>query len=502
MAQKRLNARRLTKRQVQELISSGARPRPDLSGALGSALQPLLVYQLAGDRYLLVFGEQASGLAGKGDIYSADDVYRFVRWRAKVDDDAKQGRQSSVGHWAYYSVHKERLIINIDALVAELRSAMARTKDDLDFSYRSLDLVSAYVEGIGVERAQQEIYDHLVAYVGEVLRLRIHGDWQVNRYHRHPHPYLLGAMHDPTMPINVVCGELSGLATVNLRTAAANEVRSKRKPPGLVANEETSVHPAVPPKGALASLPEDAYEVTKRWADGRPWIVIFKEDVDVVGVPCRRGEAWFGRKGELIGATLSREWSFGPRRFGAGSFFRFYTARDERLNDVKLGTDQEVDGLPCLGGTTVWFHSNQRVSSLHLANDHDFDGIPCAGGENLLLALNFHRNGRLAGAVLARDHVLVGREFPRGTHVSLNQNGTVIGVNLREDRDIDGIPVKAGAPELKFHDNGSLGELILARDHVVGGRRYERGTRLRFDRDGRVIYAQDREGRVIYYDQP
>jgi hypothetical protein len=100
MAQKRLNARRLTRRQVQELISSGARPRPDVSGALASMLQPLLVYQLPGDRYLLVVGEEASWLAGKGDIYTADDVYRFVRWRAKVDEDAKQGRQSSVGHWA------------------------------------------------------------------------------------------------------------------------------------------------------------------------------------------------------------------------------------------------------------------------------------------------------------------------------------------------------------------------------------------------------------------
>jgi hypothetical protein len=78
-----------------ELISSGTRPRPDLSGALASTLQPLLMYQVAGDRYLLVFGEEASRLAGKGDIYTADDVYRFVRWKAKVDEDAKQGRQSS-----------------------------------------------------------------------------------------------------------------------------------------------------------------------------------------------------------------------------------------------------------------------------------------------------------------------------------------------------------------------------------------------------------------------
>jgi hypothetical protein len=498
MAQKRLNARRLTKRQVQELISSGVRPRPDLSAALASTLQRPLAYELAGDRYLLVFGEQPSGQAGKGDIYSADDFHRFVRWTAKVDADAKQGRQGSVDHWAYYSVLKDRLIVNIDVLFTELRSTMARTKDDLDFSYPSLDVVSAYVEGIGVERAQQEIYDHLVAYVGEVLRLRIHGRWEINRDHRHPYPYLVGALHDPTMPINVVWGELSGFAPVNLRTAAANEVRRKRKLPGLVANEETSVRPAAP-RGALATLPADAYEVTKRWADGRPWFVTLKQDVDVDGVPCGRGEAWFGRKGELIGAALSREWSFGTRRFGAGSFFRYYTARDERLNEVKLGTDQEVDGLPCLGGTIVWFHPNQRVSSLHLARDRDVDGIPCASGENLLLALNFHRNGRLASAVLARDHVLVGREFPRGTHVSLDQNRGVTGITLREDRDIDGIPVKAGAPELKFHDNGRLGELTLRRDHVVAGRRYERWTRLRFDRDGRVIYAQDREGRVTYY---
>jgi hypothetical protein len=71
-------------------------------------------------------------------------------------------------------------------------------------------------------------------------------------------------------------------------------------------------------------------------------------------------------------------------------------------------------------------------------------------------------------------------------------------VTLREDQDIDGISVRAGAPALKFHHNGRPGELMLARDHAVAGRRYERGTFLRFDWDGQVIYAQDRDGRVIY----
>jgi hypothetical protein len=232
MAQKRtLNERRLTKRQVKELISSGARPRPDLSSALASTLLQPLVYELADDRYLLVFGEQVSGLGGKGDIYAAGDFHRFVRWTAKVEEDARHGRQSSVGHWAYYSALKDRLIVNIERLVVQLRSIMSQTADELDFSYRSLDVVSAYVEDIGVERAQQEIYDHLVAYVGEVLRLRIQGRWEVNSGDWKPHPYLVGPMHDPTMPINVVWRELSGLAPVNLRAAAANEVRSKRRPP-------------------------------------------------------------------------------------------------------------------------------------------------------------------------------------------------------------------------------------------------------------------------------
>jgi hypothetical protein len=296
-------------------------------------------------------------------------------------------------------------------------------------------------------------------------------------------------MHDPTMPINVVRQELSGLAPVNLRTAAANEVRRKRKPPGLVADAATSVRAAAP-KGVLATLPADAFEVTKRWADGRPWVVIFKGDVEVAGIPLR-GEAWFDRKGDLIGGTLSREWLFGARRFPASSCFRYYRGREDgRLNDVRLGADQEIDGLPCLGGTLVWFHPNQRVSSLHLASDRDVEGIPCASGKDLLVALSFHRNGRLAAAVLARAHVLIGREFPRGTHISLERKGGLVSVALREDWDIDGIPVKAGAEELKLYDNGRLRVLRLARSHLVAGQRYDGGTLLRFDRDGQLVYAQ------------
>src|SRR5262249_22033009 len=79
---------------------------------------------------------------------------------------------------------------------------------------------------------------------------RIHGRWEIRTEHRHSFPYLVGAKHDSVMPINVVWGELSGYAPVNLRVAAANEVRSKRKPTGRVADAASSVRAAAP-RGVL-----------------------------------------------------------------------------------------------------------------------------------------------------------------------------------------------------------------------------------------------------------
>src|SRR6185437_12250376 len=168
MARKKtLNARRLTKREVQALITSGVRPRPDLSAALeerfanGYRLRPL-VFELEGDRYLYVFDEHQSGLGGKGDIYPADYFHRLVRRTAKVREDSAHWRGNSVSHWAYHSQFKHELLSHLDMLVEQLRSTMARSRNELDLSYKSLDIVSKFVEGIGIERAQKELYDHLV----------------------------------------------------------------------------------------------------------------------------------------------------------------------------------------------------------------------------------------------------------------------------------------------------------------------------------------------------
>jgi hypothetical protein len=487
---KTLNERRLTRRQVQALIASGAKPRPDLeatfeqSFSTGHKKQPL-VYELDGERYLFVFDPTDPGIGGKGDIYAADTFHRFVRWTARVSEDHKRGCASSVDSWVYYSALKHRLIANIDILVGQLRSTMARTPDDLDLSYESLDLVSEHVERIGVERSQQELYDQLVAYVGEVLRLRIQGRWEVNNQHRQPYPYLVAAKHDPVMPINVVWQQLSGLDPVNLRVAAANEVRRTRKLPSFIQDAGTSAA-AIPAKGLLGTVPADVYEVRQRYADGRPWGVVFKAEVDIAGIACR-DEAWFNRRGEPIGITLSREQTIGGRRFGAHSFVRYLGRHGQgHLSDVKLGEDQEVDGLPCRRGTLVMFHANQRLRCLQLASDRDIEGILCASGD---LEVSFHKNGRLSVATLAREHILIGRMFPRRTWVSFNDKGQLVSAALAQDWVFDGIPVSAG-PGLQFYDSGQLKELMLSHSHSVEGRQYQRGTLLRFDRDGHLSYVQ------------
>jgi hypothetical protein len=152
------------------------KPRPDLAATFersfstGYKKQPL-VYELDGERYLFAFDPADPGMGGKGDIYAADTFHRFVRWTARRAEDHKRGRASSVDSWVSYSALKHRLIANVDILVDQLGSIMARTPDDLDLSYASLDVVSEHVERIGVERS----HDQLVAYVGEVLRLRIQG---------------------------------------------------------------------------------------------------------------------------------------------------------------------------------------------------------------------------------------------------------------------------------------------------------------------------------------
>jgi hypothetical protein len=107
----------------------------------------------------------------------------------------------------------------------------------LDKTYSSLDAVSQRVEAMGVERAQESVYDSLVAYVGEVLRERDGGEWRIDTLDYQHYPYVRSPIRGVLMPINVVWEELSGLEPVNLRKATANEFRRATAKPGFRDNK-------------------------------------------------------------------------------------------------------------------------------------------------------------------------------------------------------------------------------------------------------------------------
>ena len=228
---KSLNAKRLTKRQVQALIESEGKLHQEFTDffeetySTGYKNQPQ-VYELANERFLFVYDPKGISIPGKGDIYSKEDLLQMIRWTQKVRDDYANDRGSSGEHWRYCSKHKAQLVDRIGELVDELVRCLDIAHEQLDFSYKSLDIVSNKAENYGLEKVQSNLYDNLVAYVGEVIRKRVKGHWQVISDNDPSLNYpAISANEGILMPINIVWQELTELEPMNLRKEAANEVR-------------------------------------------------------------------------------------------------------------------------------------------------------------------------------------------------------------------------------------------------------------------------------------
>ncbi|MCU0544791.1 MAG: hypothetical protein MUE44_21910 [Oscillatoriaceae cyanobacterium Prado104] len=97
--------------------------------------------------------------------------------------------------------------------------------DRLDFSYESLDVVSSQAESYGSDKVQAYLYDNLVAYIGEVIRRKVKGNWDVRQdYPGCAYP-IISAKNNVVMPINVVWRVLYELEPMDLRKETTNEIR-------------------------------------------------------------------------------------------------------------------------------------------------------------------------------------------------------------------------------------------------------------------------------------
>lgn len=97
--------------------------------------------------------------------------------------------------------------------------------DRLDFSCESLDVVSSQAESYGSEKVQTYLYDNVVAYVGEVIRRKVKGNWDLRQDDPGGAYPIISAKNNVLMPINVVWRELYEIEPMNLRKDTTNEIR-------------------------------------------------------------------------------------------------------------------------------------------------------------------------------------------------------------------------------------------------------------------------------------
>ncbi|EHQ25379.1 hypothetical protein [Mucilaginibacter paludis] len=226
----KINDKRLTKRQVLEIIKTEGKFHDEYTKFFeekytSGFVQQDKVYELPGERYLYVFDEKELSIGGKGDIFSKDDFNRRVRWHKRVREDYANDRRNSVDHWRFYSKYKNDFIGHIKEHIVSLAKQLGVDGAILDCTYESLDLVTNGCMQYEIEELFNNLYDNLVAYVGEVIRKRVNGTWDTNNI---ADPYPLIRVHSKRiqyMPINVVWGTLNGLKNIDFRKETANEVR-------------------------------------------------------------------------------------------------------------------------------------------------------------------------------------------------------------------------------------------------------------------------------------
>jgi hypothetical protein len=228
----RINDKRLTKKQVLEIIKTEGRLHEEYTNffeeryASGYIKQDK-VYELPFGRYLYVFDEKGMSIRGKGDIFTKEYIIKLIKWTKRVRDNYANKRGNSVDHWRFYSKYRNDFTDHVQQLVLELAERLKADPTTLDYSYESLDLLSNWCQQYEVEQLFDETYDNIVAYVGEVIKKRVNGFWAINNaFSGGNYPYIsINSKRIQYMPINVVWGALGGIEDIDLRAESANEVR-------------------------------------------------------------------------------------------------------------------------------------------------------------------------------------------------------------------------------------------------------------------------------------
>jgi hypothetical protein len=142
-------------------------------------------------------------------------------------------------------------------------------------------------------------------------------------------------------------------------------------------------------------------------------------DKRIQGIPCARGTAWFYPDGALNECTLSRAATLGSVGVPRRSIVELWP--NGAAHYVTISRRALVGGYRVMGGTrassssavVTTFYPSGKLRSVYLAVDQNIEGVPCRGGSawNLLVDpandtnyVEFFDDGKLKSCRLARDY--------------------------------------------------------------------------------------------------
>lgn len=183
------------------------------------------VYELRDGNYLYIRDVNAT-YDGKGDIFPKVYFEKFVQRMKRMEEDSENGRTSNIGHWMFYSKNKTELIQLVPKLITDLSDFFKIDESQLNFSTKSLDTLSEFVKKVNIEVIFENIYDNLIAYLGETFRnnLKMECKWMLEPNFGFP---VLSSKEENIFysPIGVVWEELVISDEFDLRKGYGKESR-------------------------------------------------------------------------------------------------------------------------------------------------------------------------------------------------------------------------------------------------------------------------------------
>jgi hypothetical protein len=141
------------------------------------------------------------------------------------------------------------------------------------------------------------------------------------------------------------------------------------------------------------------------------------------GYPCRR---WidFHPNGRVESCELARDATVAGHLLPEGT--RLFLEPDGTLDDIWLGRDTVLDGIPCNGGgkIMVGFHPDGRLRYAFLSEDTVIGGVPCEA--SVFTEVSFHPDATLAGCKLSCEFELDGVTLKRGQVIELDPDGRLV----------------------------------------------------------------------------